>query len=230
MSSRPNARVMAPGTRSGSRTGVRSTNMTPSGKRWLPSGASSTRRAAASRARRVLPTPAGPVRVSRRVSPATRDRTIVSSSCTRPTSGVGAASVQQDWRRGARSAPPWRSVSVSAPATVGVCLVVTAPPVPPALARAAATSSFRCCPLSASAAARSSTVPKRGVRRLPDSSAEMASGLRPALSASCSCVSPAAVRKRSSNAPNGACSSFAACTVFAEFSIAGPVLHPVGWR
>ncbi len=236
-SSSPSARAIAPGTRSGWRTGVRSTSTTPSGK-WSPCSLpaeASARRAAAFRARRVLPTPAGPVSVSRRVPPATSDRTIVSSSCTRPTSGVGPASDQQGWRRGSRTAPSLRPVlQVSAvppvpdstPATVGVCPVATTPSAPPAVLRAAATSSSRCCPSSVSAAARSSTVANRGVRRLPDSSAEMALGLRPARAASCSCVRPAAARKRSSNAPNGARSSLAVFTVFAVFSIAGPCPTP----
>jgi len=54
----------------------------------------------------------------------------------------------------------------------------------------------------------------RGVRRLPDSNAVMAAGLRPARAASCSCVSPAATRTRTSTAPNGAGSCFVVVVVF----------------
>ena len=67
---------------------------------------------------------------------------------------------------------------------------------------------------SPSAVASSSTVVNRGARRFPDSSAVIAAVLRPARAASCSCVSPAAALKRTSNSPNGASSRVAVFVVF----------------
>jgi hypothetical protein len=110
----------------------------------------------------------------------------------------------------------------SAPCAGGATSTTTALPTPPALERAAATSSRRCCSSSAKAAESISTVANRGARRLPDSNAEIALGLRPARSASCSCVSPAATRKRRSKAPNGAGDCFATFAIFAEVSMTGP--------
>ncbi len=82
VSVRPRVRAMAGSTRDGSRTGARSTRATPSANR-------SASCAAAARARRVLPTPAGPVSVSRRAPSSDRRRWIVASSAVRPISGVG---------------------------------------------------------------------------------------------------------------------------------------------
>ena len=77
----PSPAAIAAGTRSAVRTGARSTNRTPSAN-W---GAS---RPAAATARRVFPTPPGPVRVIRRTPwPITRSSTLAASD-SRSTSGV----------------------------------------------------------------------------------------------------------------------------------------------
>ena len=68
-------------TSSGSRMGVRSTKAIPSAK-------SAVTIRALSRATRVLPTPAGPVRVRRRTSPRRTMATTAATSCSRPTNGV----------------------------------------------------------------------------------------------------------------------------------------------
>ena len=81
LSTMPSLWASVGSTRLGSRTGARSTSVTPSGNLsaiWAP----------ASRARRVLPTPAGPVTVSRRTCSPTSHWRMVSSSSPRPRSGV----------------------------------------------------------------------------------------------------------------------------------------------
>ena len=192
-SRKPSPWASALSTRAGSRTGVRSTSVTPSGKRCV----SPARRAAAASARRVFPTPAGPVSVSSRTPSTVNNRWIVFSSSTRSTSAGGAAVGHHGRRAHAAS----ESRADAAWARSGTLV--------PAVRRDTATKSCaRSCASNPSASASSSTVTPRGVRRLPRSSAAMASGLSPMRAASSSCVSPAAARQRRSNAPNaGGCPS-----------------------
>src|SRR2546423_8067377 len=68
-------------TKAGSLMGARETTCTPSAKSCARSGATSS-------ARRVLPTPAVPVRVSRRTSGRTSKAWIACTSCSRPISDV----------------------------------------------------------------------------------------------------------------------------------------------
>ncbi len=77
----PTACAMVGTTRWGSVSGARATNATPSAP-------SSAHRVATSIARRVLPTPPGPVSVSNRTSGRRRRAAIVAASCSRPTSAV----------------------------------------------------------------------------------------------------------------------------------------------
>jgi|GEM_PF-4244837 len=108
---RPKERAMVGTTREGSPSGARATNATPSGKSSAVSRAAWT-------ARRVLPTPPVPVRVSSRTAGSRRKASISSSSRSRPRSGVcgtatassatisGAAAVTRsgtDAKRAARS-------------------------------------------------------------------------------------------------------------------------------
>ena len=76
--------AMAETTRSGLVMGARSTNQ-------IPSENASTRLVATWRARRVLPTPPGPVKVSRRISSWRSRSTSTATSRSRPTSGVSGA-------------------------------------------------------------------------------------------------------------------------------------------
>ena len=83
-SRRPSARATSGSTRSGSRTGVRSTNTTPSRN-------SDAAAAAAAIARRVFPTPGGPVSVISRSSALVIAAPSAASSASRPISGVAEA-------------------------------------------------------------------------------------------------------------------------------------------
>ena len=93
----PAASSTAAATRGGSRTSVRSTNATPSGKR----GAAIAATAIASR---VLPTPGGPVSVRSRVSGSVRSRSSAATSSFRPTSVSGGAGSERRCPRA--SGPP----------------------------------------------------------------------------------------------------------------------------
>jgi len=152
----------------GSRTGVRSAKATPSAKRSGPAASE----AAAASARRVLPTPAGPVNVSSRTSSVVSSCRMSASSSDRPTSGVGG-----DAARRASVTRASREVAAHSPARTSWALT---------RARAAASNWARASPSNPSALASNSTVALRGMRRLPCSSAAMVFGLRPALAASCS--------------------------------------------
>ena len=78
----------------GSRTSVRSTNATPSGKREAAAAATAI-------ASRVLPTPGGPVSVSSRVSGSASSRSSAATSSSRPTSAsVGVGSERRSRRAG----------------------------------------------------------------------------------------------------------------------------------
>ena len=79
---RPSVAAMAVGTRSGSRTGDRSTNQVPSVNAVSACPATSM-------ARRVLPAPAAPIRLSRRTSACSKRSRMRATSGSRPTSGPG---------------------------------------------------------------------------------------------------------------------------------------------
>lgn len=160
------ARQTAGPTRSGSAIGARSTKRTPAGK-------SSPRPATTSSASRVLPAPAGPVRVTRRAPPERSIERARSNSAARPTSGVGGTGTH-------------RSAAFTAPEPC----------------RADVASTSRSASVSRSASASSATVSRRGVRRRPRSSVLTASTLRPERSASSCCVRPAARRWRRSRSAN----------------------------
>ena len=171
----PSARAIVAATSRWSRTGARSTKNTPSGK--LVCAAAATVKAS-----RVLPTPLGPVRVTRRPSPPSCLRRFATSvvSCSRPTSGVAGT--------GSCAASPDDRLAVRVPLAL--------------LWAAADRRKSRSVGVSPSALASSARVDGRGVVRRPRSSAATASTLSPARSASCSCENPAANRNRRSSPPN----------------------------
>jgi hypothetical protein len=80
----PSASARTEVIRSGSLRGARGTKATPSAN-------DSPERPATSKARRVLPTPPGPSRVTRRTSSRRRRRAAATASFSRPTNGVGGA-------------------------------------------------------------------------------------------------------------------------------------------
>ena len=88
----PNARATWPSTRPGSCTGARSTKTTPSAKRGAASAATAS-------ARRVLPTPGGPVRVSSRASGSESVARSGASSACRPIRGSAGRGRRQRLRQ-----------------------------------------------------------------------------------------------------------------------------------
>jgi len=149
-----------------------------------PSGRRSCRVAATSRARWVLPTPPGPVKVSRRTSSRRNSVSTAATSCSRPTSAVGG-------RGGAALILPWLGVGVGAGVMVGVrdrADMRGRGAGAPAAARSVLSPSA-----SPSAPARRRAVSRKG-RLSPCSRFWMLRTLTLARSASASCVSPASRR------------------------------------
>ncbi len=176
VSLRPRARTMVGKTSAGSASGASPTKATPSGN--IPSASR-----AASRARRVLPTPPVPVSVSSRTSGRAIRSLTSSSSRSRPTSGV-AGRGKADAGEGAGGAPAAEGAASPRPGT-------------------AASSAARPSSSSPRASAKALTVCGWGRLRCPRSSTPTALGERPAREANSSWVRPAASRKPRKRAPKG---------------------------
>jgi hypothetical protein len=165
----PSPCAIAFGTSTGSRIGARSTQTTPSAK-------SGTSAVATAMARRVLPTPPGPVRVRSRVPAApSAGRSNAHASATsssRPTSGVRGRGSRDEVGRGI-------GLAAGGSARAGCAALIR-------LDRDSASSPR--------ASARRRTVSARGARRRPRSRSCTPRALTPARSASASCVSPAVNR------------------------------------
>ncbi len=162
---------MVAATSAGSRTAASNTGTTLAWPRALTSAATAI-------ARRVLPMPPGPVRVSSRTASDARRLSTVSRSSVRPISDVSGSG-----RFGGEAGASGVSRDGSCP-------------------RAAARKSRRSPSVRCSALARRCTVCGYGRWRSPRSRAPMPLAVRPAISASSSCVRPAASRWRRRSSPN----------------------------